>query len=95
MNEVIVDWETFKQRFLKELLVFVIEEDDKFCFYTYAGPFIVKSELIKPDDSVDLMLLRDEFYFRDNIVRAKYEEKEVEDEDLYDEYFTDDGDYDE
>ena len=92
MNEFIIDWDTFKSRFLKENVVFVIEEDSEFCFYTYVGPIIIKSSLVKPEDSTDLMLLKDEFSLRDNLVWAFYPAKEETyeypqiDEGIYDEY---------
>jgi hypothetical protein len=47
-----IGWQDFQMRFLKQAKqVFVKEEEDEWCFYSYEGPFIIKSEVEKSDDS--------------------------------------------
>ena len=69
----VVDWNTFKQRFMAEKLVFVHEDDLFWHFYSSAeNGFIVKTSLQKPLDPTEtLMFIEQNFAGYMNLVKVK------------------------
>lgn len=90
----VLDWEAFRAYYFTTKRCFAKEYDDRWCFYSYEGPIVVKCEKMKLDDAQDQLLFESEFHARSNVIAVlDFEEDIVEEYPDVDEYPQIDDNY--
>ena len=73
-----ISWTDFQMRFLKTSdFVFVLERETEWVFYTYTGPIIVKSTVLKQEDSDNNSAFVDRYINSSTIVKLAMVNEEL------------------
>lgn len=74
-----VSWQDFQMRYLKQAKqVFVLEEEDKWIFYSYEGPIIIKTSADKSEDSARNMAFIDRIISNPGLVKIESADEQLE-----------------
>jgi len=92
MTLIKMDYKTFLQRYLKSETIFVVEDEDKYRFYTTEGELLIKAVVMKGQDEFDDMFFKETYFHNarnvievvdvidDETFLEKEEEEEIEPE---------------